>query len=106
MGATLLSNIDTEFQRNLNAAETGTLEETSEIVARYGRARVLAYGAALQDYMARTYGRWIPVGYKMIDFVQGPGIGPSNPKASFGSSQLTAARKYELDGDITTAANR
>ncbi len=62
--------------------------------------------AALQDYMARTYGRWIPVGYKLIDFVQGPGIGPSNPKASFGSSQLTAARKYELDGDITAAANQ
>lgn len=62
--------------------------------------------AALQDYMARAYGRWIPVGYKMIDFVQPPGIGPSNPKASFGSSQLTAARKYELDGDITAAANQ
>jgi hypothetical protein len=62
--------------------------------------------AALQDYMARTYGRWIPVGYKMIDFVQGPGIGPSNPKSAFGSSQLTAARKYELDGDVTAASNQ
>jgi hypothetical protein len=62
--------------------------------------------ASLQDYMARTYGRWIPVGYKMIDFVQTPGIGPSNPKAAFGSSQLTAARKYELDGDVTAAANQ
>ncbi len=62
--------------------------------------------AALQDYMGRTYGRWIPVGYKIIDFVQGPGIGPSNPKASFGSSQLTAARKFEVDGDVTAAANQ
>lgn len=62
--------------------------------------------ASLQDYMGRTYGRWIPVGYKMIDFVDTPGIGPSNPKAAMGSSQFTAARKYELDGDITAAANQ
>ena len=61
--------------------------------------------ASLQDYMGRTYGRWIPVGYKMIDFVDVPGIGSCNPKASFGSSQLTAARKYELDGDVTAAAS-
>lgn len=60
----------------------------------------------LQDYMARMYGRTIPIGYKVIDFVSTTGTGPANPKAAFGSSQLTAARKYELDGDVTAAANQ
>lgn len=62
--------------------------------------------AALQDYMARSYGRFIPIGYKMIDFISGPGTGPANPKAAFGSSQLTAARKFEVDADITAASNQ
>lgn len=62
--------------------------------------------AALQDYMSRAYGRFIPAGYKMIDFISTTGNGPANPKACFGSSQLTAARKYELDGDVTAAANQ
>jgi hypothetical protein len=62
--------------------------------------------AALQDYMGRSYGRTIPVGYKMIDFISGPGTGPANPKGAFGSSQLTAARKFEVDGDITAASNQ
>lgn len=62
--------------------------------------------ATLQDYMARAYGRSIPVGYKMIDFISTTGNGPANPKACFGSSQLTAARKFELDGDVTAAANQ
>ena len=62
--------------------------------------------SVLQDYMARGYGRFIPIGYKLIDFVSTPGNGPANPKASFGSSQLTAARKFELDADVTAAANQ
>lgn len=62
--------------------------------------------STLQDYMAMSYGRSIPVGYKMIDFMSGPGTGPANPKAAFGSSQLTAARKYEIDGDVVGAANQ
>jgi hypothetical protein len=62
--------------------------------------------AALQDYMARQYGRTIPVGYKMIDFVGATAIGPANPKGSFGSSQLTAARLFQLNGDITAASNQ
>jgi hypothetical protein len=62
--------------------------------------------AALQDYMARSYGHSIPIGYKMIDFIQGPGPLPSNPKGAFGSSQLTAARIFQLNGDITAAVNQ
>jgi hypothetical protein len=62
--------------------------------------------AALQDYMGRSYGRFIPTGYKMIDFISGPGTGAANPKASFGSSQLTAARKFEVDADIVAASNQ
>jgi hypothetical protein len=63
--------------------------------------------SVIQDYSARTYGRFQPIGYKWIDFVQTPGaFSPCNPKAAFGSSQLTAARKYELDGDVTAASNQ
>jgi hypothetical protein len=61
---------------------------------------------ALQDYMARMWYRWIPAGYRMIDFISNTGMGPANPKSAFGSSQLTAARKFELDGDTTAAANQ
>lgn len=61
---------------------------------------------ALQDYMGRSYGRTIPIGYKMIDFVSGTGNGPANPSQSFLSSKLTAARKFEVDGDVTAAANQ
>lgn len=60
----------------------------------------------LQDYMGREYGRSVPTGYKMIDFISGTGTGPANPKTAFGSSQLTAARKFELDGDVQSAANQ
>ena len=56
--------------------------------------------------MARMYGRFIPAGYRMIDFISNTGNGPANPKTAFGSSQLTAARKFELDGDVTAAANQ
>ena len=62
--------------------------------------------AALQDYMARSFGRFIPIGYKQIDFISGPGTGAANPKAAFGSSQLTAARKFEVDADIVAASNQ
>jgi hypothetical protein len=59
-----------------------------------------------QDYMARSYGRFIPTGYRLWDFISNTGIGPANPKAAFGSSQLTAARKFELDADTTSGANQ
>lgn len=60
----------------------------------------------LQDYMGRSYGRTIPAGYRMIDFISGTGTGPANPKQAFGSSQLTAARKFELDADTVSGANQ
>src|SRR5271169_3592834 len=60
----------------------------------------------LQDYMGRSYGRFIPAGYRTIDFISNTGTGPANPKTAFGSSQLTAARKFELDADTTAAANQ
>ncbi len=59
-----------------------------------------------QDYMARMFGRTIPAGYRMWDFIANTGNGPSNPKTAFGSSQLTAARKFELDADTVSAANQ
>jgi hypothetical protein len=64
--------------------------------------------APLQDYMGRDYGRVIPIGYKMVrDFISTPGVSTdANPKGAFPSSQLTAARKWELDGDVTAAANQ
>jgi hypothetical protein len=60
----------------------------------------------LQDYTGRSYGRVNPIGYKVIDFVSSTGNGPANPKAAFSSSKLTAARKFELDGDVTAAGNQ
>jgi len=60
----------------------------------------------LQDYMAREYGRFIPPGYRTIDFISNTGNGPANPKTAFGSSQLTSARKFELDSDVVQGANQ
>jgi hypothetical protein len=60
--------------------------------------------STMQDYMGRMYGRSIPVGYKMLDLISGIGTGTANPKASFQSSQLTAARKFEVDGDVSLVA--
>ncbi len=62
--------------------------------------------SVLQDYVGRSYGRVTPVGYKVIDFVSSTGNGPANPKAAFSSSKLTAARKFEIDGDVTAAGNQ
>lgn len=60
----------------------------------------------LQDYMGRMYHRTIPVGYKIIDFIGGTGKGPGNPKASFESAKLTAARKFQMVGDVVAAGNQ
>jgi hypothetical protein len=57
--------------------------------------------SVMQDYMGRSYGRTVPAGYRMIDFISGVGTGTGNAKAAFQSSQLTAARKFELDGDVS-----
>lgn len=58
-----------------------------------------------QCYASLSYGRSFPVGYRIIDYISGAGPGTANPKASFQSSQLTAARKFELDGDVSVAAS-
>jgi len=58
------------------------------------------------DYLGRKYGRNIPTGYRMIDFISTIGPAAANPKAAFPSSKLTAARKFELDSDVTAAANQ
>jgi hypothetical protein len=62
--------------------------------------------AALQDYLARSRQRTQHVGYREIDFISTPGDGPDNPKAAFLSSQLTAARKFQLVADVTAAAGQ
>lgn len=56
----------------------------------------------LQDYMGEMWQRVIPNGYKCIDFVTGTGPGAPNLKAAFPSSNLTAARKFQLNADIIT----
>lgn len=88
----------------------GTLSDT--IVTRFVFAmdnRVLRFQAANadsinKDYAGREYGRTMPTGYRMIDFISGIGTGTGNAKAGFQSSQLTAARKFECDGDIASVA--
>jgi len=62
--------------------------------------------ACLQDYMARAYGRAVPIGYKAIDFVMNRAGGPANPKAAFPSTKLTAARKFQVNADTVSASNQ
>jgi hypothetical protein len=60
----------------------------------------------MQDYMGRTYGRSVIAGYNWIDFIssQSNGSNQANPSAVFQSSQLTAARQFQLNGDVTEAS--
>jgi len=62
--------------------------------------------AALKDYMGRSYYRTIPAGYTAVDFIQSPARGAGNSSAVFGSSQLTAARQFQMNGDVTAASNQ
>lgn len=62
--------------------------------------------ACLQDYQARAYGRTPQIGYKVIDFMLNRAFGPGNAKACLPSSKYTAARKLQLNGDTTSAANQ
>lgn len=62
--------------------------------------------SVLQDYLGRKYGRLVPAGYRLMEFLSCYGPAPANPKAAFPSSKLTAARKFELDGDVTAAVNQ
>lgn len=73
--------------------------------------RALRFQAAngdsvMQDYLGRKYGRLIPAGYRMLEFISTYGPAPANPKAVFPSSKLTAARKFEVDADVTVAGNQ
>lgn len=88
----------------------GTLSDTiltRDVIAmdnRQLRFQNANANSVMQDYMGRMYGRTIPTGYIMLDFISGIGTGTANAKAAFQSSQLTAARKFEYDADITTIA--
>lgn len=88
----------------------GTLSDTiltRDVVAmdnRQLRFQNANANSAMQDYMGRMYGRTIPSGYIMIDFISGIGTGTANAKAAFQSSQLTAARKFEYDADVNTVS--
>jgi hypothetical protein len=88
----------------------GTLSDTiltRDVVAMDNRQLRFQIGngnSVMQDYMGRMYGRTIPTGYVMIDFISGIGTGTANAKASFQSAQLTAARKFEYDADVNTVA--
>lgn len=60
----------------------------------------------LQDYQARAYNRVANIGYKVIDFMLNRGFGPGNAKACLPSSKYTAARKLQLNGDVSSASNQ
>jgi hypothetical protein len=85
----------------------GTLSDsiiTRDVIAmdnRQLRFQNANANSAMQDYMGRAYGRNVPAGYFLLDFISGTGTGTANAKAAFQSSQLTAARKFELDGDVS-----
>jgi hypothetical protein len=88
----------------------GTLSDTiltRDVIAMDNRQLRFQIGngnSTMQDYMGRMYGRTVPTGYVMIDFISGIGTGTANAKASFQSAQLTAARKFEYDADVNTVA--
>lgn len=88
----------------------GTLSDTiltRDVIAMDNRQLRFQVGngnSVMQDYMGRAYGRTIPSGYIILDFISGTGTGTGNAKASFQSAQLTAARKFEYDADVNTIA--
>jgi hypothetical protein len=80
---------------------------TRDVIAMDNRQLRFQIGngnSVMQDYMGRMYGRTIPTGYIMLDFISGIGTGTANAKAAFQSAQLTAARKFEYDADVNTVA--
>lgn len=88
----LLDNVITRLFFSLDNRQLRFLNANGEPVA--------------QDYMGRSYGRSVIAGYQMIDFLVGQdnGSNTSNPRAVFQSSQLTAARQFQLNGDVTPAS--
>lgn len=88
----------------------GTLSDTiltRDVIAMDNRQLRFQIGngnSTMQDYMGRMYGRTMPTGYVMLDFIAGIGTGTANAKASFQSAQLTAARKFEYDADVNSVA--
>ena len=88
----------------------GTLSDTiltRDVIAmdnRQLRFQNANANSVMQDYMGRAYGRTIPAGYIMLDMISGIGTGTANAKAAFQSSQLTAARKFEVDADVNSVA--
>lgn len=84
-----------------DAIVTRTLIKLDDRALRFGNSNS---DLTLQDYLGRGYGRTIPVGYKLIDFIAGSGQGYDNLKAAFASSNLSAARKFQLNGDVASVA--
>lgn len=61
----------------------------------------------LQDFQGLQTGRTQPQGYRVIEFIETLGQSSvANPRAAFPSSTLTAARKFEIDADITSASGQ
>jgi hypothetical protein len=62
------------------------------------------------DLPAQAYSSWaldrqLPVGFRIIDYVETPGSGTPNLHGRFRSSLLTAARKYQINSNATATAN-
>jgi hypothetical protein len=81
-------------------------QTTFSLDSRFLRFQGANRDACLQDNMARAYGRQIPIGYKVLDFIMNRGGGPANPKGAFPSTKLTAARKFQVNADTTAASNQ
>jgi hypothetical protein len=54
-----------------------------------------------KDYEAYALGNALPLGYAIHDWIEG-----GNVHSMFQSQSLTAARRFELDGDVTAASNQ
>lgn len=58
-----------------------------------------------QDYTSLTYEHATPVGFRLIDFIDVPGSGSPNIHGQFESAKLTAARKFQVNSNVTVTAN-
>jgi len=76
---------------------------TRLVVSLDGKYLALPYSGRVQSEMQSWLGGApFPVGYRAYSFIRQSG----NPDSAFPAETLTAARRFELDGDVTAAAGQ
>ena len=76
---------------------------TRLLVSLDGKYLAMPYsGFSQQEFQGWLGGAPFPAGYGCYSFIRQSG----NPDSAFPAETLTAARRFELDGDVTAAANQ